>query len=139
MGSSRWWLDDWMDPHSPAMAARLYFPYPSSDDVRHEVRRKPSAAGDGAAKEAGGDSCGAGRIWRRRRQRRLGFFLQWRRLTATFCLLLSIQVTHISRICSHISQNTSILHISVLIPKRNFRKKKVVSLSADSLHIHQPW
>ncbi|EAZ38501.1 hypothetical protein OsJ_22887 [Oryza sativa Japonica Group] len=101
------------------MAARLYFPYPSSDDVRHEVRRKPSAAGDGAAKEAGGDSCGAGRIWRRRRQRRLGFFLQWRRLTATFCLLLSIQTTylHMETFLSAILSDLTSRSISFLVNK----------------------
>ena len=122
MGSSRcrWWLDDWMDPHCLAMAARLYsaseLSDPSTDDVRHEVRKKKWSGG-------------AGRIWRRRRQRRLGFFRQWRRLTASRQRLLSVLFaldpgTQLSRIdLCHISQNTSILQISVLIPKRNFRKK----------------
>lgn len=41
------------------MCSASEFPDPSSDDVRHEVRKKPSTAGDGAAKEAGGDSCAA--------------------------------------------------------------------------------
>uniref|UniRef100_A0A0E0LGE3 NB-ARC domain-containing protein n=1 Tax=Oryza punctata TaxID=4537 RepID=A0A0E0LGE3_ORYPU len=53
-----------LDPQCLTMAARLYsaseFPDPSREDVRHEVRRKPSAAGDGAANEAGGDSGGSG-------------------------------------------------------------------------------
>uniref|UniRef100_A0A0E0ITN3 NB-ARC domain-containing protein n=1 Tax=Oryza nivara TaxID=4536 RepID=A0A0E0ITN3_ORYNI len=70
-----------MDPHCLAMAARLYsaseLSDPSTDDVRHEVRKKKWSGG-------------AGRICRCRRQRRLGFFRKWRRLTASRQRLLSV-------------------------------------------------